>query len=344
MIKNIFTASRDLPSVELKFEQPEVCASARSGHAPGTPAQIDSWTSTDFIDISGAYGILYELHAEYRVISAAFFDADRGYLGGIGISGGCDKSGRAAALSGFARIPDGAVYAKFAKYAGSERRFPIPYPFVSLIPDAGTYGKFEFLFPYHDKKIACIGDSLTEGDYGYRYGVGYIYGYNFPFFLSRELGCHVDNYGICGTTSTAANKNFAVGFFPVPDADVITVILGTNRGLEGALGDDYNALIDQILAAKKPGAKLVLCTPPHVTRYPHKSGSDTHKNVERAAEIVRDIAAQRGLDLIDIHRYGPLKDENEDVYQSNDGVHMTEQGYRALAAFISVQLRERKLI
>ena len=344
MPDTIYSAARIFPAIPLKFDSPEVCVSSAEGRSEGTLAPIDAWSSTDYLDISGHYGLVYELHANYRVRSAAFFDAEKRYLSGIGISGGCDHSGRAAALSGFCRVPDGAVYARFVRFAGSERRFPIPVPLVCAIPDRDAYDRFAARFPFHDKKIACIGDSLTEGDYGYRYGIGYIYGYNFPFFLGRELGCHVDNYGVCGATSSQAFGDFAAGKSPVSDADVITVMLGTNHGLDGKLGEDYLALLDGIDAQKKPDAKIVLLTPPHVTSDPRRRSDNLHLAIAKAAGVVRRIAAERGLEVIDALVYGPLQDGTEEFLQSNDGVHMTEQGYRAFASFVRQQLVDRHLL
>lgn len=340
----VYTLSRSFAAIRLNFDQNTVCTSPAEGREAGGFAALDGWTSTDFLDISGLYGIVFELHANYRVLSAAFFDADKRFISGIGLSGGCDHSGRAAALSEFVRVPEGAAYACFARYAGSERRFPIPAPIVCAIPDREAYDRFAAHFPFHDKKIACFGDSLTEGDYGYRYGIGYIFGYNFPFFLARELGCHVDNYGVCGATSSQALGDFTAGRCPVSDADVITVMLGTNRGLDGKLGEDYLSLLDGIEAQKKPGAKIVLITPPHVTSDPRRRSDDLHLAIAKAAGIVRRIAAERGLDLIDALVYGPLQDGNEEILQSNDGVHMTEQGYRAFASFIRQQLTDRHII
>lgn len=45
--------------------------------------------------------------------------------------------------------------------------------------------------------ICCIGDSLTEGDYGISgcTGIPNVKTENYPYFLEKEVNCTVINYG-----------------------------------------------------------------------------------------------------------------------------------------------------
>ena len=50
------------------------------------------------------------------------------------------------------------------------------------------------------KVIICIGDSLTEGDYGIKgkSGIVNVQPKGYPYFLEKMLDCEARNYGKCG--------------------------------------------------------------------------------------------------------------------------------------------------
>ena len=50
------------------------------------------------------------------------------------------------------------------------------------------------------KVICCLGDSLTEGDYGIfgKSGIANVQPENYPYFLSKITGWEVRNFGKCG--------------------------------------------------------------------------------------------------------------------------------------------------
>ena len=81
-------------------------------------------------------------------------------------------------------------------------------------------------------KIVCMGDSLTEGDYGYKiHGVANIHEENYPHFLAKITGAKVLNYGKCGFTSLDYIGFFNENDLDLTDADIIIIMLGTNGGL-----------------------------------------------------------------------------------------------------------------
>lgn len=119
-------------------------------------------------------------------------------------------------------------------------------------------------------RIVCIGDSLTEGDYGMKgiRGVPNVHSENYPYFLSLLTGAPVVNAGHCGWKSTDMLALYQSGGIDVKDAGKVIVMLGTNGGQSGSSeseqNDAYRELI-RLIRRDAPGARVYLCTPPHVT-------------------------------------------------------------------------------
>lgn len=144
-------------------------------------------------------------------------------------------------------------------------------------------------------KIVCLGDSLTEGDYGIlgKSGIKNVKDKNYPYFLSNILNCEVKNFGKCGYTSTSYLKYYLSGAVDVKGADIIVIMLGTNGGLDPEKDTAGNRDYAELISACKndePKAKIVLCTPPHVTANPEMSNFGYADRVEKAVNFVRNIA------------------------------------------------------
>ena len=95
----------------------------------------------------------------------------------------------------------------------------------------------------------------------------------------------------------------------------------------------YNRIIEKIQAA---GAKVVICTP---TVVGEKKGfvNELDGDLNKYAEIVRKIAKNKNVELIDLHKniidyinkHNP-EDKNSGIL-TTDGVHMNDDGNRFLA-------------
>ena len=122
-----------------------------------------------------------------------------------------------------------------------------------------------------EKVIACIGDSLTEGDYGVvaMAGIANVQEKNYPHFLKELSGCKVKNHGHCGFTSVMILDLFKNSTIKVDDADIIVVVLGTNGG-QSEEGNSENDLaykeIIRLCREQSPKAKIFICTPPRPTQ------------------------------------------------------------------------------
>lgn len=193
-------------------------------------------------------------------------------------------------------------------------------------------------------KIVCIGDSLTEGDYGVfgKSGIADVRSKNYPFFLAQSAKAAVINHGHCGITPSGFWKLYKEGGANVSGADIIVVMLGTNGGLDPAVATDGNRDYASLITAmhkEAPQAHIVLCTPPHATKDPTMSNYGYAPQVEKAVEFVRAFAKEKQLPLIDVAACTEFSAEAESVMQPNDGLHFSEIGYRTLAAFIEQNLR-----
>lgn len=198
-------------------------------------------------------------------------------------------------------------------------------------------------------RIVCIGDSLTEGDYGIfgMTGIGNVKAENYPYFLGKELSCEVINAGKCGYTSSTYLEYYEQGNVEVNGADIIIVMLGTNGGQHPTKETQGNKDYCKLLAHLKedaPNAKVVLCTPPHTTSDPAYSNCGFAPQVKDAVGFVRDLAAKEDYPLIDTAEFEEFCAETEAVMQPNDGLHFGLVGYKTLAKRIAGELKKLKLI
>lgn len=321
----------DAIAIDLTFDQNDLRGTADADIA----VIYDDWASTDYVDVSEYYALSYVLAARDSVYGVSFFDEDRNFISGVAEGEGSDIF-TIATTQGGVIIPEGAVYARFITYNGAND--PMKDASVTGYPTRAGYEGWLASRPFSGLKIACLGDSLTEGDYGLQVGVANVFYRNYPFFLAELTGATTVNYGYCGATSSYYLSEYDAGNVDVTDADVVILMLGTNLGLYGDLGNDYRLLVSEVQGDMKADAVLVLVTPPHATEDESKPNYGYHENVVSAVEFVRELAAEEGLSLIDAYADSPIQPENEEVYQANDGLHMCEAGYEAFAEFMAGEL------
>ena len=193
-------------------------------------------------------------------------------------------------------------------------------------------------------KIVCLGDSLTEGDYGIsgKRGIANVHAENYPFFLSKILNVETVNYGKCGYRASTFLKFYEDGNVSLDGADAVIVMLGTNGGHSGEgdchENDCYARLIEHC-QKDAPAAKLIICTPPHVTEDKSYSNCGYAPQVREAVTFVRKFASERKITLIDLAACPLFTAETESVMQPNDGLHFTEKGYKTLAGVIANELK-----
>lgn len=188
--------------------------------------------------------------------------------------------------------------------------------------------------------ICCLGDSLTEGDYGIfgKSGIANVKPENYPLFLQNITGKQVKNYGKCGYNATSYLQFYLDGNVDLSDADTVIIMLGTNGGLdplqETRGNGDFRELL-RLCRQDAPRAKIYLCTPPHVTVDPAWSNCGYAPQVEKAVAFVRTLAEETATALIETALCPDFTAEKEAVMQPNDGLHFGRTGYETLAKFIA---------
>ena len=197
------------------------------------------------------------------------------------------------------------------------------------------------------KKIVCIGDSLTEGDYGIfgKRGIANLGEKTYPYYLENLTGACVKNFGKCGYTSTTYLKYYKEGNVDVKDADIVIIMLGTNGGLDDKAdvqgNKDYEELIN-LIKADAPSARIFVCTPPHVTENKDFSNCGYSERVDKAVKFVRNFAKENNIDCIELAECSLFTADNEPIMQPNDGLHFGEVGYGVMAVYIRDALKNVK--
>ncbi len=323
--------------ISLSFNETNLCTSKYDGKGEGGFNSYTAWVSTGYIDISEWYGIEYELAAHQRLQSVAFYTADKQYISGIGTTSMLTS---ATTVMGFAVVPENAKYARFISYTGHGDMPAYADSFVNGYADKENYDMAYGESEYRELVIACLGDSLTEGDYGSdKPGTANRHYKNYPYYLSKALGCTTVNYGKCGANSQSFYESYyKAGKVDITDADVIVIMLGTNRGLEGEYKTYYANLIRDVKRDMKKGATLILVTPPSATIDKTKVNPNYMPNIINAYSVVKEYAKARSLPLIDAFKYSPIQPATEDEYQANDGLHMVEAGYKAFGEYMAEEI------
>ena len=343
------TTKIDLSGVEeqyteltLHFTSADSYASVyNSEAAAGTILSDTSYKSTDFVDVSAYYGLSYELAANRKLSSIVFFDADKNYISAIGT----EADTYTAVVNGAVVIPENAKYARFVTFTGMNVAEAFVHPFVHGFATEADYAVHIAKRPFYGKQIVCIGDGITEGDYSGKNKVTLsLHSRNYPYFLQQALGAEVVNYGKKDATAKTVLEAYKNGTINVKNADIITIMLGTNQGLEGDMGTAYNELLDLIAKDKKADAKVVLLTPTHATSDNKKAGKGNAATVDKAAVVVRAAAEARGFALIDVLAESPIQTATENNYQPHDGLHLTEAGHKVLAEFLLTEMAELALV
>lgn len=188
-------------------------------------------------------------------------------------------------------------------------------------------------------KIACIGDSITEGA-----GLANATQESYPARLQRLLGTNyvVRNYGVSGRTLLKKGdfpywKEGAYTQSRNWGPDVVVIKLGTNdsKPYNWKYGTNYVSEFEEFIdsyASLPSHPRVVLCTPAPV----YKAGAFDIKPDTVATHIapsVRDLGARLGLEVIDFHQR--LAGHGE---WFPDTVHPNTKGMAVMAAIVFAQI------
>ena len=184
-------------------------------------------------------------------------------------------------------------------------------------------------------RIACAGDSTTYG-----HGISGWPKNNYPTVLQNLLGenYHVNNYGV---SSFAVQESADRSYRTLPhyqesldyDADYVVFMMGSNDSKPENWKDADAFKTDLLSLLDTYGdSEIILCTLPSAFFLEGQTEDVTNHDiqpliVEEIAEITREVAAERGYTLIDIHA---LTAQHPEWFEK-DGVHPSNEGAAAIA-------------
>lgn len=213
----------------------------------------------------------------------------------------------------------------------------------------------ESTIDFSDKKIACLGDSITaatnlEGQEDYLK-------MSYPYQLGKVLNAgEVVNLGIGGSSIGRYWDNaFVDRYKEIPeDSDIIIVMGGTNDGFcasEKELGSleerekrTFAGDLDELLKGLKkdyPNAEIVLVTPlPNILHDMLRRDRKDLLPQSSFVAIMKQLSEEYEIPVIDLYGSGILDSHDAAVIHSfiPDGVHGNEMGYRYLAEHIAAEL------
>ena len=222
-------------------------------------------------------------------------------------------------------------------------------PLDNLVTDGGFCGIL--------RKIACIGDSLSSGEFesfdaeGKKIYLDY-YDYSWGQYLARMAGLTVYNFSRGGMSAKWYLESWAEEngcWDKEKAANAYIIALGVNdsndRSLElGSVEDvclsdyrqnkktfaGYYATIIQRYKEIQPDAKFFLMTMPQDDSTPERTVQK-----ENFSQVIRDLASLfENTYLIDLRRYGPVYDEEFKQQFYLEG-HLNPAGYLLTAKIVA---------
>ncbi len=183
-------------------------------------------------------------------------------------------------------------------------------------------------------KLLLIGSTLIEREQRYGYWET-VLTKAFPTLTIRNLGWSGDT--VLGTARAGfdlspptAGRKKLLDLVTAEKPTAIVVCYGGNEAFEGEKGlanfvKEYNALLDELSKTK---ARITLLTPLlHEKKgVPLPDPTSTNQNILMYCEQIKQIANKRGLRYADLNS---LIGEPKGL--TDNGVHLTEQGYRQTA-------------
>ena len=184
-------------------------------------------------------------------------------------------------------------------------------------------------------KVACVGDSTTYG-----HGTSNWPKNTYPAILQNLLGegYHVNNYGVSSyaVQDTSDRPYMSLEHYQNSlsyDADIVVFMMGSNDSKPENWIDAASFREDLLTLLDSYGdAEIILCTLPSAFfTEGHTENVTSHdiqpKIVDEIAQITREVAAEKGCILIDIHALTAQHRE----WISEDGVHPSNEGAAAIA-------------
>ena len=208
---------------------------------------------------------------------------------------------------------------------------------------------------FSDKKIACLGDSVTEA--ANLIDVPDYQQYTYPTRLKEILGCaKMTNLGIGGSSYGRYWADaFCDRYKEIPkDTDIIIVFGGYNDGYclhEDMIGNMdtcepqtlYGAVHDLMKGLREdyPDAQVIFMTPlPNLLHDVLRKERPELLPQTVIVDCIKEMAAKYDIDVIDAYNANFLDSHDADIVSEYipDSVHPNEEGYQVLAEHVAAEL------
>ncbi|MGB4657847.1 MAG: GDSL-type esterase/lipase family protein [Mobilitalea sp.] len=210
---------------------------------------------------------------------------------------------------------------------------------------SNSYSIEELKIPQGAIKVACVGDSITLGNSKGKKLISY------PVQLQEILG---NNYYVlnCGMSSATAQSEGNLPYSSLKmyqsslqyEPDIVIFMLGTNDAkidnfiTKEIFKEEYCNLLATYQSLES-NPQIILMTPP--TAYPNNGGDlcvfkIQASAVEEIAQVVRDVALEQNLQVIDINN---LTADKPELF--SDGIHPTTEGASLIANEVAELLADR---
>lgn len=207
---------------------------------------------------------------------------------------------------------------------------------------------------FADKKVACLGDSITAGLDG---GTLRPAATTYPQFLQQMTGARVLNYGVGGSSiGTYHSEPMCIRYKQLPkDADYIVVYGGVNdaftvdAGLFGSYASrrpgtfigDLNSLFYG-LKTEYPNSKVIVINPHRIQMQVDliRLGHKKLVKQEKLSEAIKQLTAEYGFALVNLYDEGILNSCDARIRAGYvpDGCHPNLAGYEVLARLIAEKM------
>ncbi|NOU47216.1 MAG: hypothetical protein HOO86_09160 [Bacteroidales bacterium] len=189
-----------------------------------------------------------------------------------------------------------------------------------------------------DKRIVCIGDSITEGA-----GLKYQSSDSYPAQLDQILGNGFEVVN-CGQSAATMLKESDYSYWQcnefsnvfTVDPDIVVIALGTNDSKDhnwnaDQFTKDYQSMIG-LLKSMNQEMKIYVCLPPPA--FNHAWGINDSTILHGIIPILRKLSVENKLQLIDL--YTAFQNHPE-VFP--DSIHPNKAGAKMMAEFVANEIK-----
>ena len=143
------------------------------------------------------------------------------------------------------------------------------------------------------------------------------------------------NRGISGQTTPQMLVRFRADVIDI-NADAVVILAGTND----IAGNTGPVTLKMIVNAQANGVEVILCSVLPAYDYPWSPGKEPNIKIPILNSMIKDFAKKSGAHFLDYFKV--LNDGNNGIIKeySNDGVHLTEKGYRVLEPLLEYALEK----